>query len=656
MTNKIFAKISQIILGIVVFLVPLFVLPFTSEFFIFPKISLFLFGVTSAFLFWLLSQVAAKKLTLKGNLLFYPLFLIFLANLISLAANWQVAERFTAIWTILIFLFIFFFAILLVNQSFTEKKKIIKNLLFAAGLIISLLGIWFFLLPNNKYPLSFNIFGFPMAILNSSFSPTGGPLTSLVFLLTLIPFLFKDFTDFFSKEQEKPFFAKVIVKALMTLLIITGAGVFLFQIISLNKPVILPQQSGWAIALETLKTPKNALFGVGPGQFLSAFTRFKPLSLNAGDLWTMRFSSSSNELFQILTTLGLIGIAVYAFLIQRLVRQGKKGPEMTAIFLLILSMVILPSGFLSYFLLVIYLSILETKEKAEEKSYSLNRGASNVVAVIGLIISLTSLYLLGRNLSAEINFRRAIIAAGQNRGTDTYNLQIKAISQNPYRPDFHQVYSQTNLALANSLATNPPAGGLTDQDRQTITQLVQQAIREARNTAVLAPLNVGAWENLAFTYRQLVNFAQGADQWTVATFDQAIRLDPNNPQLYLDLGGFYYSLNRYDDAAGLFQVSVNLKPDFANGWYNLAAAFNQKKDYQKTFDALTQAVRLVPIDSPDYQKVQKELEEVKAKLPQPQVQKPAVGEETLTLPTPPPEPKAKITPIELPSPEATPAE
>ncbi len=78
--------------------------------------------------------------------------------------------------------------------------------------------------------------------------------------------------------------------------------------------------------------------------------------------------------------------------------------------------------------------------------------------------------------------------------------------------------------------------------------------------------------------------------------------------------------------------------------------------FGKPFYALTQAARLVPIDSPDYQKVQKELEEVKAKLPKPQAQKPTVGEETLTLPTPPPEPKAKITPIELPQPEVTPTE
>jgi tetratricopeptide (TPR) repeat protein len=121
------------------------------------------------------------------------------------------------------------------------------------------------------------------------------------------------------------------------------------------------------------------------------------------------------------------------------------------------------------------------------------------------------------------------------------------------------------------------------------------------------------------------------------------------------LGGLYYSLGRIDDAINLFQTSVILKPDFANGFYNLAAAFNEKKDYQKAYDAMNQTVRLVPVDSADYQKVQKELEDLKQKLPKPTpAGKPPSGESTLKLPEPIPSPKAQITPIELPPPEETP--
>jgi tetratricopeptide (TPR) repeat protein len=259
---------------------------------------------------------------------------------------------------------------------------------------------------------------------------------------------------------------------------------------------------------------------------------------------------------------------------------------------------------------------------------------------------------LGRNLSAEVHFRKSLIAAANNQASDTYRLQVRAIAKNPYRADLHQIHSQTDLVIANAIASNK---NLSDQDRQTITQLVQEAITEARNGVILAPLDITAWENLNSTYRQLINFAQGADTWAIATSQQALRLDPNNPQLYLNLGGLYYSLGRIDDAINLFQASVSLKPDFANGFYNLSAAFKEKKDYQKAYEAMNQVIRIVPIDSADYQKVQKELEDLKQKLPKPTpTGKIPSGESTLKLPEPLPSPKAQITPIELPPPEETP--
>lgn len=653
MNPKIFSKISHVLLGVLIFLTPLFMLPFTTDFFGFPKINLFLAGTLIIFLFWFLAQILAKKIVTKSNLIFYPLFLIFAANLLSFIANWNNLEKFSAIWTILPFLFFLPFSFLITVCDSETLNVQIKKLLLSAGVIISVLGIGLFLLPTNRFPLNLNILGFPLTILNSSFSLTGSNLTSLVFLACLVPYLINDFSGFFGKEKKnKFFFIKVISEAILTLIIITGAGVFLFETFSINKPIILPYQMGWAISLETLKNPLNALIGAGPGQFTSAFTRFKPINFNLSNLWAIRFPSSSNEVFQILTTLGLLGLATYLFLALKVTKNSTREPEFFAALILLATMIFLPTSFFVYFLLVVFLSLWGiNRSKSEAKTYSFNKQVATVIFGAGFLVLLAGFYLLARNFSAEVNFRRSLIAASLNRGTDTYNLQIRAITQNPYRADLHQLYSQTNLALANALASNPSASsGLTDQEKQTITQLVQQGLREARNAVVLAPLDVNVWENLTSTYRQLINFAQGADQWAIASSNQTVKLDPNNPQLYLDFGGLYYSLGQYDEALSLFQTCVSLKPDFANGWYNLAAAFNQKKDYQKTFDALTQAARLVPVDSTDYQQVQKDLEEVKTKLPQPQEQKPATGESTLKLPEPIPSPKAEISPIELPTP------
>ncbi len=659
MKTKIFSKISQSLLAVLIFLVPFFFLPFTTEFFSFPKINLFLIGSLLIFFFWLTDQVANQKFSFQPNRFLYPLFLLFGANFVSIIINWPNLDKFSAVWSALPFLFLPLFSFLLKNSSLNFKLTV-KNLLLISCAIVSLVAIILFLLPAERYPLNLSFLGFPLVVLNHSFSSTGNALISLIFLLSLVPYLVKDFADFFNQEnKDRSFFLWVILRSILTLIIITGAGIFLLQTVSVNKPLLLPYRFGWSISLETLKNPLNALFGVGPGNFASAFTRFKPVSFNYFDLWSVRFLVSSSEFFQILTTLGLFGLAVYFYLYLRLLLNFKKWLKNPAFFgslIILISFLFLPANFLFYFLLVIFLSLIdENQEENEIKSYSLSQEVAVLVFGLNLLAVVGTLYLLGRNLAADIYLQRSLITASRNLGSQTYNLQIKAISLNPYRSDSHLAYSQTNLALANAMAVNPAGGSLSDQDKQTITQLVQQAIREARNTAALAPLSVVTWENLASTYRQLTNFAQGADQWAIASFTQAIRLDPNNPQHYLNIGGLYYALEDYEKAINFFQTSVNLKPDFANGYYNLAAAFKKNQQIQKAYDALSQAGRLVTIDSVDYQKVQKELEEIRPKLPKTQT-KPTETEATLNLPEPLPTITKDVPAIELPNPETTPPE
>jgi len=639
--SKTFLKISQIILAFLIFLIPVFVWPFTNDFFAFPKVNLFIFGTLIAFLFWLASQLSAKKIEIKSNFLYYPLFLILLANIISFFVNWGGIEKFIAFWVFLPFFGFLLFSFVL-TSVFDQKNDLVNYLLLGSGAIISCLGIWLFLLPQTKYPLSLNIFGFPLLITNSSFSPSGGSLNSALFLLSLIPFLTFNFQKLFKKEKEGGFWLKIIGEFLVTLIIITGLGVFVFQSISINKPVILPYLIGWAIAVENLKYPVNGLFGIGPGHFFNAFTRLKPLAYNYSNFWNNRFFYSSNEIFQIITTLGLVGLATYFYLVLKFIKTSKKTPEFWSAGIIFLSMIASPANFLLYFLLIVYLTLLFNKKAG--KTYPLGKQAAAALGISFFLIIFAIFYFLGRNLASEIAFQKSLIAAGQNRGADTYNLQIKAINLNPYRSDFHQVYSQTNLALANSLTGQK---NLSDQDKQTIAQLVQQAIREGRNAVALAPQNVLVWENLANIYRQLIYFAQGAEDWAIASANQAMRLDPNNPNQYLNLGGLYYSLKRFDDAASLFQTSVNLKTDFANGWYNLAAAYKEKGEWQKALDALNQTSRFVTVDSPDWEKVQKEIGEIKNKLPKAE-EKTTKGKETLKLPEPLPSPKPEITPIELP--------
>ena len=94
-----------------------------------------------------------------------------------------------------------------------------------------------------------------------------------------------------------------------------------------------------------------------------------------------------------------------------------------------------------------------------------------------------------------------------------------------------------------------------------------------------------------------------------------ILLDPVNPQLRLALGGVYFSLKQFPNAATFFSQAVTLKPDWANARYNLAWALFQNRDFDQAISVMKNVLTLLEKGSGDYAKAQGDLkvfEEAKA--------------------------------------------
>lgn len=243
-----------------------------------------------------------------------------------------------------------------------------------------------------------------------------------------------------------------------------------------------------------------------------------------------------------------------------------------------------------------------------------NKNIINYVALtIGTIGGLLLAYFSYRIALAEYLYGKALQEAAANRGNTTYTLMQDAIRQQPFQISYRLSYSKINLALANSIASKDKEQ-ITDQDRNDIQQLVSQAIREARNAVALNPLMAASWENLSDLYRNLINVAQGADAWAIGSYQQAIILDPNNPQLRLTFGQLLYSLKQYENAQRQFEIAASLKPDFANAYFNLAASYQAQEKWQLAKRTLEITLNLVDADSEDFQTVKKELDKVEERI------------------------------------------
>ncbi len=516
--------------------------------------------------------------------------------------------------TILALTGLYFF---ITNSSQRQSRLIISGL----GLSAVVLAFWNLI----KFFDLVKIAGWPLWLQSRSFTPSGGVLASAAFFLLILPFGFQ------GRQKQ-------VLRWLFILIILSGLAVSIWQLLTIAKPSFLPYLSGWVIAIEVFKN--SPFLGVGPANFLSAFTRFKPDFYNQTPFWDFNFTVSSNYYLQLLTTVGSLGLGAWLFLI------GRSFYSLSVILAFIL-MFFLPINFLFLFTFFCLLAIGSRRLVVKRANLTKKPMVSAVLVSSCLVCAGLIFYLSGRALAAEIYYQKSLTAAEQNLGGQVYQFQIKAIELNPYQSSYRLAYSQTNFALANALAAKGEE--LTAQERQTISQLIQQAIREAKAAVTLNPASSLAWENLARLYHNLINLAQEADQWALNAYSNTIKLNPNQPNLRLGLGGLYYALNNFEAAADQFKIAASLKPDLANAYYNLAAAYREQKKYAEAYQALQVTLGLVSPEAADWEKVKKELDELASRL-QPEeavTEAKAPLEEVLAEPEPLPSP-AMEEPLELP--------
>lgn len=416
----------------------------------------------------------------------------------------------------------------------------------------------------------------------------------------------------------------------------------------------LPFNASWKVAVSSFRD--SPAFGSGPSTFLFNFTQYKPVNLNLTPLWNFRFDTSFNEFFQILATLGALGFLAFLYFVLMGLKLGLRvmrhsdgftlGLGLAVImFIILLALhVSTPVTQIAGLLILACLIALRKSEgKVEEFTLGIKTarlkeatGINSAQPLDGIItgdvlpiilfIPITILSLIGmwqtyRIVSADVYHRMGLNAISQ-RGLAAYDHLRNAENLNPVIDLYRTDMAQTNFLIANAIASSKgpteasPEGSLTDQDKTNIQQFLSQSINEARAAVTLNPRSAQNWEILASIYRQITGVAQNALQFSLDGYSRAISLDPYNPLLRLNVGGLYYSVRNYDMAIRFFDDAVNLKPDYANAYYNLSIALRDKGSLEEAQAIAEKVVQLLQTDTenPDYKVAAEYLKDLKARI------------------------------------------
>lgn len=683
-------NLTVILLGVFSFLFPILILTATTDAYTIPKQALLGIVSLTGLVVLGVKAVLSGAVKLKRTPFDLPIVLFGLAALLSSIFAVNQSDSLISFVPILFAILLFF---VVVNSVKKEKDLVlISGSLIVGGAIVSLITFFSF----------FKIYLLPFAFAKvQTFTPFGSLFDQAVYLAVILSLgLYTAWPALRNRAINKG--RAIYVGG--SFIILIGLVISLIGLLTLQKPTFLPYQIGFqtafaAISQDTGRVIQGFLMGSGIGTYLSDFTRFKPVAINTDiALWNLTFLRSSSFVLELLATTGLLGILSFIFLCYRILRSK---PLFVPLILLVVFSLLLPFSFTNIVLIFLILSIYSAQQDLQErqktkffdvelKLVALKRGVfaltdpnSRVESEYGNLLPMGFLITIGvftllvgvvsaRYIASDYLFQESLVAASQNNAQKTYQLQTDAIRMFPQRDGYHRIFSQINLTLANNIALSLNGQQPTAEVQQTLVQLIQQSINSARNSTTVSPQTAINWQNLSSVYRSLIGFGQNADQFALATAQQALVLDPNNPQEYINYGGIFYQLQQWDNAIRQFQIAASLKPDFANAYYNLGHALEMKGDLQGALAQYQTVSSLVANDKASQDVISAEIKVLQDKIgaaankaatteetaenqPPLEVNQPAAQLPEQKPPVKIPAPNTSITPTTTPSPTVTPA-
>lgn len=391
--------------------------------------------------------------------------------------------------------------------------------------------------------------------------------------------------------------------------------------------------SSWSIALDSVRDPRGALIGSGTGAYQDMYQRFKPFWVNTTDQWATIFSAGANMPLTLLTISGFIGLIAWVALLIIVILETRKAsadevPVLSMILATFVIQLIFPPNVV---VLMIQASLIALHLASKRSEYGVlhfsffqakTHRVSSLIpgrdkepkwplyltsGVIMILLALAT-YFLARFYIGSYYSLLAAKSFAVNDALGVYNNQQRAIAFNPYLDVYRRRYALTSASIAEILAQKTDK---TAQDNTTISELVQQAVREGQAAVTLDQADAQNHALLASIYQRLIGGVDGAETFAEQYYVAAINLYPSAPELYVSLAGIYLSQEQWQRAVSVLNQALQVKSDFPNTYFNLGFALEKLEAYTDAKLAYERVLESIQDpNSEDYVAITKKIEEL----------------------------------------------
>ncbi|MFA5878414.1 MAG: tetratricopeptide repeat protein [Candidatus Staskawiczbacteria bacterium] len=585
--NSLIARICDYVakysIYVLVALLPIFFLPWTSDILDFNKQTLLLLLSALSLFAWMLKSVISKQISINLSKIHIAVVVFFVFSLLStIFSLW----RYGSFWgwpqvvseslVGLIGLIVFYF---LVSNIFNKKE--IYNLV----LILAFSGFLALIFGCLQI---FGLFLLPLAFTKATAFNTIGAagalgLLAVVFLPLVISLLTKR-KALAAILFWAVIFTLVLIVALNFLvlwwLVIVGSALIIifgmqkkssfdsrwlilpmfFLALSLFFVVLRPavnilssapaefslsQKASLDIVLQTLKA--SPIFGSGPGTFVYDFSKYIGADFNASMFWNVKFGGAGSKFLTVLGTTGILGALSFLFLMFITIFQGikvflakKNNDEHWNVTLgVIAAFMVLSVGyflynsafvldFLYFFLIAVFIA-LTSKERKQYPLESSSVMALSVTFIFTLcfIFGLGLLILTGQKYIAEINYTAGLTQLQKGNGDEGIKNIEKAASLNPSSDLYFRQLSQLYLSKVKQEAQR--TDNSQEERGKNIQMLVANSINASKIATDINSKNDSNWAVRGLIYQNLIGLVPDSESWAIKAYDSAMELAPNNP-------------------------------------------------------------------------------------------------------------------------------
>ncbi len=579
-----------------VFLIPVFAVPFSPDALDFNKQALLVFLVFISLFAWMVNVLISGNIPININKVNIAMGMLFL---VSLASTIFSVSRYGSFWgwpqigsesllSVICFLIVYFLA----ANTFLEKEIFTSFLVLGISSLIALVYGVLQIIGLHVIP-----FGFAN---NNAFNTVGSIASLGFFAVVLLP-LWIVISIMGQRWWKALFIANVIAifallvlidydflwwialaaSSLVVLFWILRRDIFdgrwmalpIFFIVIALFFIIFNPQMNWLpskplevslsqranLELDTKVMKSFPLLGSGPGTFAYDFAKFRDKNFNQGILWNVKFQLGASKMLTYFATLGIIGFLAYVLAMiaplfygvsYMVFEKSQKGMYVLVSVLGILSVLLsqtlgyflantnISLDFLYFFLVGCLMALISKNKKIYAlKPSSLLTLIITVVFTSVFIFGVGLLILEGQRYVSSVYYSNSLVAWQNGNKSDAVQYLKRAANASSNVDLYFNQLSLFSLASLQDMLANTTTS--TVEDKQQVTTLASDAIGAANVAINVNPNNVENWSGKGYVCQSLIGLVASAADCSIQSYDKAIELNPTNPYLLLQEGYVY---------------------------------------------------------------------------------------------------------------------